>query len=134
MTYLVITGHGHYASGVKSALELIIGPKDNVLVFDFLKEESEEQFSLKFKDLDKNNNYLFACDLMGGTPYKVVSRLDLNKEVLIGTNLGGMLDTVLKIDKLSLSELADNLKEASLKSVVNIKDLKVVEKEVTDGI
>lgn len=134
MTYLVITGHGHYASGVKSALELIIGPKDNVLAFDFLKEESEEQFSLKFKDLDKNNNYLFACDLMGGTPYKVVSRLDLNKEVLIGTNLGGMLDTVLKIDKLSLSELADNLKQASLKSVVNIKDLKVVEKEVTDGI
>ena len=134
MTYLVITGHGHYASGVKSALELIIGPKDNVLAFDFLKEESEEQFSLKFKDLDKNNNYLFACDLMGGTPYKVVSRLDLNKEVLIGTNLGGMLDTVLKIDKLSLSELADNLKEASLKSVVNIKDLKIVEKEVTNGI
>lgn len=134
MTYLVITGHGHYASGVKSALELIIGPKDNVLAFDFLKEESEEQFSLKFKDLDKNNNYLFACDLMGGTPYKVVSRLDLNKEVLIGTNLGGMLDTVLKIDKLSLNELADNLKQTSLKSVVNIKDLKVVEKEVTDGI
>ena len=71
---------------------------------------------------------------MGGTPYKVVSRLDLTKEILIGTNLGGMLDTVLKIDKLSLNELADNLKEASLKSVVNIKDLKVVEKEVTDGI
>ena len=134
MNYLVITGHGHYASGVKSALELIIGPKDNVLVFDFLKEESEEQFSLKFKDLDKNNNYLFACDLMGGTPYKVVSRLDLNKEILIGTNLGGLLDTALKIDKLSLNELADNLKETSLKSVVNIKDLKVVEKEVTDGI
>lgn len=134
MNYLVITGHGHYASGVKSALELIIGPKDNVLAFDFLKEESEEQFSLKFKDLDKNNNYLFACDLMGGTPYKVVSRLDLNKEVLIGTNLGGLLDTALKIDKLSLNELADNLKEASLKSVVNIKDLKVVEKEVADGI
>ena len=134
MTYLVITGHGHYASGVKSALELIIGPKDNVLAFDFLKEESEEQFSLKFKDLDKNNNYLFACDLMGGTPYKVVSRLDLNKEILIGTNLGGLLDTVLKIDKLSLNELADNLKQTSLKSVVNIKDLKVVEKEVADGI
>ena len=134
MNYLVITGHGNYASGVKSALELIIGPKDNVLAFDFLKEESEEQFSLKFKDLDKNNNYLFACDLMGGTPYKVVSRLDLNKEILIGTNLGGMLDTVLKIDKLSLNELADNLKETSLKSIVNIKDLKVVEKEVTDGI
>ena len=134
MNYLVITGHGNYASGVKSALELIIGHRDNVLAFDFLKEESEEQFSLKFKDLDKNNNYLFACDLMGGTPYKVVSRLDLTKEILIGTNLGGMLDTVLKIDKLSLNELADNLKEASLKSVVNIKDLKIVEKEVTDGI
>ncbi len=134
MNYLVITGHGNYASGVKSALELIIGPKDNVLAFDFLKEESEEQFSLKFKDLDKNNNYLFACDLMGGTPYKVVSRLDLNKEILIGTNLGGLLDTILKIDKLSLTELADNLKQTSLKSVVNIKDLKIVEKEVTNGI
>ena len=108
MNYLVITGHGNYASGVKSALELIIGPKDNVLAFDFLKEESEEQFSLKFKDLDRNNAYLFACDLMGGTPYKVVSRLDLNKEILIGTNLGGLLDTVLKIDKLPLTELADN--------------------------
>ena len=134
MKYLVITGHGNYASGVKSALELIIGPKENVFAFDFLKEESEEEFATKFKDLDKNNEYLFACDLMGGTPYKVVSRLDLNKEILIGTNLGGLLDTALKMDKLALTELADNLKETSLKSVVNIKDLKIVEKEVTDGI
>lgn len=134
MNYIVLTGHGNYATGMKSALELIVGPKENVLAFDFLKEESEEQFSLKFKDLDKNNNYLFACDLMGGTPYKVVSRLDLNKEILIGTNLGGLLDTVFKIDKLSLNELAINLKEASLKSLVNIKDLEIKEKEVTDGI
>ena len=134
MNYIVITGHGNYATGMKSALELIAGPKDNVLAFDFLKEESEEQFSLKFKDLDKKNNYLFACDLMGGTPYKVVSRLDLNKEILIGTNLGGLLDTVFKIDKLSLNELASNLKETSLKSLVNIKDLQIKEEEVTDGI
>ncbi len=134
MNYIVITGHGNYATGMKSALELIAGPKDNVLAFDFPKEESEEQFSLKFKDLDKKNNYLFACDLMGGTPYKVASRLDLNKEILIGTNLGGLLDTVFKIDKLSLNELASNLKEASLKSLVNIKDLEIKEKEVTDGI
>lgn len=134
MNYIVITGHGNYATGMKSALELIAGSKDNVLAFDFLKEESEEQFSLKFKDLDRKNNYLFACDLMGGTPYKVVSRLDLNKEILIGTNLGGLLDTVFKIDKLSLNELAINLKEASLKSLVNIKDLEIKEKEVTDGI
>ena len=134
MNYIVITGHGNYATGMKSALELIAGPKDNVLAFDFLKEESEEQFSLKFKDLDKKNNYLFACDLMGGTPYKVASRLDLNKEILIGTNLGGLLDTVFKIDKLSLNELASNLKEASLKSLVNIKDLQIKEEEVTDGI
>lgn len=134
MNYIVITGHGNYATGMKSALELIAGPKDNVLAFDFPKEESEEQFSLKFKDLDKKNNYLFACDLMGGTPYKVASRLELNKEILIGTNLGGLLDTVFKIDKLSLNELASNLKEASLKSLVNIKDLEIKEKEVTDGI
>ena len=134
MNYIVITGHGNYATGMKSALELIAGPKDNVLAFDFLKKESEEQFSLKFKDLDKKNNYLFACDLMGGTPYKVVSRLDLNKEILIGTNLGGLLDTAFKIDKLSLNELASNLKEASLKSLVNIKDLQIKEEEVTDGI
>ena len=134
MNYIVITGHGNYATGMKSALEIIAGPKDNVLAFDFPKEESEEQFSLKFKDLDKKNNYLFACDLMGGTPYKVASRLDLNKEILIGTNLGGLLDTVFKIDKLSLNELASNLKEASLKSLVNIKDLEIKEKEVTDGI
>ena len=149
MNYIVLTGHGNYATGIKSALELIAGSKDNVLAFDFLKEESEEQFSLKFKDLDRKNNYLFACDLMGGTPYKVylfacdlmggtpykvVSRLDLNKEILIGTNLGGLLDIVFKIDKLSLNELAINLKEASLKSLVNIKDLEIKEKEVTDGI
>lgn len=134
MNYIVLTGHGNYATGMKSALELIVGPKENVLAFDFLKEESEEQFSLKFKDLDKNNNYLFACDLMGGTPYKVVSRLDLNKEILIGTNLGGLLDTLFKIDKLELSELADNLKQTSLKSLVNIKELEIKNEEVTDGI
>ena len=134
MNYIVLTGHGNYATGMKSALELIVGPKENVLAFDFLKEESEEQFSLKFKDLDRKNNYLFACDLMGGTPYKVVSRLDLNKEILIGTNLGGLLDTLFKIDKLELSELADNLKQTSLKSLVNIKEWEIKKEEVTDGI
>lgn len=71
---------------------------------------------------------------MGGTPYKVVSRLDLNKEILIGTNLGGLLDTLFKIDKLELSELADNLKQTSLKSLVNIKELEIKNEEVTDGI
>ncbi len=42
MNKIIITGHGNFASGIYSSLELISSPKENVLVVDFLKEDSDD--------------------------------------------------------------------------------------------
>lgn len=136
--YLIIMGHGNYGSGVLSALELIGGSKEEILALDFLKEESEEEFTSQLQaKLPKEGNLLFACDLLGGTPYKVAARLKSQNEniaIVAGANVGGLLDISFKLDKLSLEELAKSLKEASLKNLFIVSDLKVVDEEVTDGI
>lgn len=136
--YLIIIGHGNYASGILSALQLIEGPKEEIIAFDFLKEESEEEFANKLqKKLPKDGKYLFACDLLGGTPYKVASRLKTQNEniaIVTGANVGGLLDISFKLDTFPLEQLVNFLKEASLKNLIIVSDLKVKEEEVTDGI
>ena len=59
MNKIIITGHGNFASGIYSSLELISGPKENVLVVDFLKEDSDDLLRENIKQLiNDDDNYL----------------------------------------------------------------------------
>lgn len=43
MTGLVVTGHGQYAQGVMSAIELVAGVPEQVQVVNFVKGEGIEE-------------------------------------------------------------------------------------------
>ena len=75
---------------------------------------------------------------MGGTPFKVASKLAFTNdsyEVVTGINLGGLIDTFMKLDKMSIEELKTSCKNASIKSVISLE--KIIEKdkeEPSEGI
>ena len=137
---IIITGHNHFASGILSSLTMIAGAKDNVFAVDFLSDDNDESLEGKFNKIisdNKDSEILFVCDLMGGTPFKVASKLAFTNdsyEVVTGINLGGLIDTSMKLDKMSIGELKISCKDASIKSVIPLEKVITKEESSSEGI
>ena len=137
---IIITGHNHFASGILSSLTMIAGAKDNVFAVDFLSDDNDLSLEGKFNKIisdNKDSEILFVCDLMGGTPFKVTSKLAFTNdsyEVVTGINLGGLIDTSMKLDKMSIGELKTSCKDASIKSVIPLEKVITKEESSSEGI
>lgn len=137
---IIITGHNNFASGILSSLTMIAGAKDNVFAVDFLSNDNDLSLEGKFNKIisdNKDSEILFVCDLMGGTPFKVTSKLAFtnnNYEVVTGINLGGLIDTSMKLDKMSIGELKTSCKDASIKSVIPLEKVITKEESSSEGI
>ena len=137
---IIITGHNHFASGILSSLTMIAGAKDNVFAVDFLSDDNDLSLEGKFNKIisdNKDSEILFVCDLMGGTPFKVTSKLAFTNdsyEVVTGINLGGLIDTSIKLDKMSIGELKTSCKDASIKSVIPLEKVITKEESSSEGI
>ena len=137
---IIITGHNNFASGILSSLTMIAGSKDNVFAVDFLSNDNDDTLEDKFNKIisdNKDSEILFVCDLMGGTPFKVASKLAFtndNYEVVTGINLGGLIDTSMKLDKMSIGELKTSCKDASIKSVITLEKVITKEESSSEGI
>ena len=137
---IIITGHNNFASGILSSLTMIAGSKDNVFAVDFLSDDNDLSLEGKFNKIisdNKDSEILFVCDLMGGTPFKVTSKLAFtnnNYEVVTGINLGGLIDTSMKLDKMSIGELKTSCKDASIKSVIPLEKVITKEESSSEGI
>ncbi|MGL5757080.1 MAG: hypothetical protein ACRCYC_17285 [Paraclostridium sp.] len=100
---IIITGHGNFASGLKSSLNLIVGESDFVKVVDFIESKTPKELKLDIKELVDDflgdRIYIFT-DLAGGTPFKVSCELalDNNKiEVFCGTNLPMLVESAMML-------------------------------------
>ena len=137
---IIITGHNNFASGILSSLTMIAGVKDNVYAVDFLSSDNDNTLEDKFNKIisdNKDSEILFVCDLMGGTPFKVASKLAFTKdsyEVVTGINLGGLIDTSMKLDKMSIGKLKTSCKDASIKSVIPLEKVITKEESSSEGI
>lgn len=118
---IIITGHGNFATGLKSSLDLIVGNYDFIEAVDFTEEKSPEYLKKEIIDLIKkfkNKVYIFT-DLAGGTPFKVSSELTLdfvNVEVLCGTNLPMLVESTM-MESLGCEVDIDLIKEAGINSI-----------------
>ncbi|GJM58352.1 PTS fructose transporter subunit IIA [uncultured Dubosiella sp.] len=100
MIGIIITGHGRFASGMKSALEVIAGECENVKTVDFEQGCSVQHFEEKMRETIERQHAVFGqviicADLVGGTPFKSSVLLTLknsNVQVAGGTNLGLLLE------------------------------------------
>lgn len=133
MIGIILTGHGSFASGISSALELIAGKQEQIEVIDFKSEDSvsilEQNLNYALEKLNNCNEIAFLTDLAGGSPFKSSVMLSLaqkNKKsfVIAGTNLGMLLEVSMSRDAYDI----EGLKQLAFKSgtaSIKIFDAKV---------
>lgn len=118
---IIITGHGKFASGLKTSLDLIVGNYDFVKPIDFTEEKSPESLKSEIKtfvESIEDKVYIFT-DLVGGTPFKVSSELTLehsNIEVLCGTNLPMLVEATMMVS-LGCDLDSESIKDAGVNSI-----------------
>ena len=115
MTGIIVCGHGHFAKGLTSALHLIMGEQEKYIAVDFpsgdTKTELEKNIYRAVAQLSRSENILIMCDLLSGSPFNTAIMLAMknpNIHVIYGTNLGMLIETVLKRNnQASIEELID---------------------------
>lgn len=102
MIGFLVTGHGDFARGVSSSLEMIAGGQEDYEVVVFEDNMALEDFqgeiekALKKLTADKQEAVIFT-DLLGGTPFRVsmlVASQYEGVEVITGTNLPMLLEGI----------------------------------------
>lgn len=133
---IIIIGHGNFASGLKSSLNLIVGEFDFIKDIDFIEDKTPENLKKELEGIvnaySDEKIYIFT-DLLGGTPFKISSELTLdynNIEVFCGTNLPMLVESVM-MTSLGCEIDVNNIKETGINS---IKPKKKVVESLEEGI
>lgn len=98
MIGLIVTGHGHFASGLTEALHVIAGETDHYFAVDFDLGESTETLTDNLGQamdaLADCESVLILSDLAGGSPFKISVELGFPRgfEVVAGANLGMLVE------------------------------------------
>ena len=74
MAEIIVIGHGGYADGIRTNLEMVVGVPENLLFLNFAlgQERTELEDNLdKMLEQMKDEEVLFCCDLPGATPFQV---------------------------------------------------------------
>lgn len=114
MISVIVSGHGHFATGMLSAATQILGPQAQVLAVDFPPDVSTETLNAQLQaavaQLPLADGLVFLTDLLGGSPFKLASAISVasgNMDVIAGTNLQMFADVVLERDGIqSVEEFA----------------------------
>lgn len=81
MIPIIVTGHGKFASSLKSTMEYIMGEQKNIHFIDFDNGMGDLELSKRIKEiLDKyeGDEVIFLTDIMGGTPFSTAVMISEN--------------------------------------------------------
>ncbi|WML33840.1 PTS galactosamine/N-acetylgalactosamine transporter subunit IIA [Clostridium sp. OS1-26] len=124
MIGIVVSGHGNFASGIMSSLELIAGKQENVIGVDFTIKDNIESLQSKLenaaKELSGCEGILFLTDIAGGSPFRTCALLcqELkNSRVVAGTNVGMILEISLSREGISIEELKNMALQSGISAV-----------------
>ncbi|QIK69843.1 PTS sugar transporter subunit IIA [Erysipelothrix sp. HDW6C] len=119
---IIITGHGHFASGMMSALALIAGENAQICAIDFDGADDGSRLATALKKQSNMTPTLILTDLYGGTPFRqaaLMAMQDSNIRVVAGANLGMVLELAMKIAHAkTLDSMLDNLVEVGRENIV----------------
>lgn len=141
---IILIGHGNYATGIKSSIDLIAGINSHLFAIDFTENDSDVTLKEKIDHVINeiiDQQILFVCDIAGGTPFKVaasIANFNENMELVAGCNLSSLLEAIFQNDTLSLDELAKLIVNATKNSAIQFNKIEISQvksiQEVEDGI
>lgn len=124
MIGIVVSGHGNFASGILSSLELIAGKQENVAGVDFTLNDNIESLQSRLenaaKELSACEGILFLTDIAGGSPFRICALLcqELkNSRVVSGTNVGMILEISLSREGIGIEELKNMALQSGISAV-----------------
>ncbi|MDF2673896.1 MAG: system fructose subfamily component [Clostridiales bacterium] len=128
---IILCGHGNYATGMQSTLELLAGKNQDLFFVNFTADDTDKTLKEKLEAIVENNKdseILFVCDIIGGTPFKIAAEISNSSEkmeLVVGCNIGGILEMIFMKEGLSLRELAENMVEQSKNSTIRFKKIDI---------
>lgn len=144
MVGLLITGHGHFATGLGSSLKLITGNTENIIYVDFEADHSTdtltENLTKALEELKGCDGVLVFSDLAGGSPFKCAveckaARPDQAIEVLAGSNLPMLIEGSMMMGAFdSPLELSETLMETGKDYIVRFELADHEDNAEEDGI
>ena len=134
MIGLIISGHGHFASGLHTSLNLIAGEPSNVEYVDFEENDTIETLKEKYCE-----GILALSDLAGGSPFKTLveikTEIEKPMEVVAGANLPMILEISMSRDFIEdLYSLTESSIEVGKNGVVKFEFIAHEDIECEDGI
>ena len=129
MTGIIITGHGHFPTGLLSAVSLVAGKPEKVEAVDFTEGMSSEELKGQLKeaaDRLEEQEILILADLTGGTPFNMAAAF----AVVSGVNMPALVEGVFsRVMYGSLEELAAGVMKAGKEGLCSLEALADEEEE-----
>lgn len=125
MVGIIVTGHGHFANGLTSALSLIAGAQENYKEITFEEGKNPDDLTTEIQaaitELNTDNGVFIFTDLKGGTPHQKSVLLSMSNEnvfVFAGTNVAMLLEaSFMRTMDTDVADLAKSLYETGLSQV-----------------
>ena len=117
MTDILIASHGHFASGLKSSIEILMGMSKNIKVIDAYVDKSDYMKQIDYFITKSKRPAVIFTDLKGGSVnQKVVLRVAKEKDIFVvtQTNLAVVLAVLLDTEKLTKKHLQDLIKQSQV--------------------
>src|SRR5699024_5619011 len=118
MIGILVVGHGEFAKGLISSVDIIVGQQNYLEGAEFKlgdsTEDLEGNIQRKIKNMKECDGILFLTDVVGGTPFKtcvLLSQEIKNSKVLSAINLPRLLEATMKRDTENIDELKEDLIE-----------------------
>ncbi|WP_314838913.1 hypothetical protein [Solobacterium moorei] len=125
---IIISGHGNFATGISSSLNLIMGLPENLAIIDFPDGDDilhlENQFDNainKFTNMD----IIVLVDLFSGSPFNIGMKKAMNNHrihLYYGANLGMILELISRSNFVNtIDELTDEIVEVGKNQIGEFK-------------
>ena len=130
MIKLIVVCHGKLAVGLVDAMQVIMGPQENLTAISLEEEDSidglEARVETAVQDRQPGEGVLIMTDLFGASPFNVSARVAARNDavdVITGANLAMLLETALQRENTTVAELVKIAKEASSSSVKVLSEI-----------
>jgi len=131
MTGIIIAGHGHFAGGMVSAIELVAGVSKYLVSVEFCEGqdvgELKDNMIQAIETMDAEN-ILLMVDILGGSPFNVAAQLltegtGKNLKVVAGVNMAAVIQAVFVGETVPFEELSNQVLEAGKDGLVDLSAL-----------
>jgi len=142
MIGIIVTGHGTFANGMTTGLEVVFGKQEMYLEVNFpsgdTAVELEENMTNAMNKLEDCENILVFADLLGGSPFNAAIMKAMKDErikVIYGVNFGMLVEAVMNRNTgMDFNEIVSNAVETGKNQIGTFNANAVINDDVDDEL